>query len=99
MKNSMKKIAFLVLLIMVAGAAFAQTKTYTLDDINIRDPYIMPDEKSGTYYMYASSSVAENGKVTGICGMNSVFSVEIRGTECSLYARKGVIFIIIAICF
>ena len=61
----MKKIAFLTLLIMAAGAAFAQTKTYTLDDINIRDPYIMPDEKSGTYYMYASSSVAENGKVYG----------------------------------
>ena len=33
----------------------AQEKVLTLKDINIRDPYIMPVEKEGVYYMYASS--------------------------------------------
>ena len=61
----MKKISLLVCLILAVSVAFAQQKTYTLDDINIRDPYIMPVEKEGVYYMYASSGVTENGKHYG----------------------------------
>jgi GH43 family beta-xylosidase len=61
----MKKISVLAFLILAVSVAFAQQKTYTLDDINIRDPYIMPVEKEGVYYMYASSGVSENGKYYG----------------------------------
>ena len=61
----MKKISLLACLILAVSVAFAQQKTYTLDDINIRDPYIMPVEKEGVYYMYASSGVTENGKHYG----------------------------------
>lgn len=42
-----------------------QQKVLTLDDINIRDPYILPVEKEGVYYLYGSSSVNEDGKVYG----------------------------------
>ena len=62
----LKKITSLAILLTVAvSPLFAQQKTYTLDDINIRDPYIMPVEKEGMYYMYASSGVSENGKYYG----------------------------------
>lgn len=44
--------------------AFAQGKL-TLDDINIRDPFIVPVAEEGVYYMYSSSSVKENGAVYG----------------------------------
>jgi GH43 family beta-xylosidase len=37
-----------------------------LPDINIRDPYILAEQKSQTYYMYRSSSVKDdNGEVRG----------------------------------
>ena len=62
----LKKTTSLAMLLAVAvSPLFAQQKTYTLDDINIRDPYIMPVEKEGVYYMYASSGVSENGKHYG----------------------------------
>ncbi|MBQ2033629.1 MAG: family 43 glycosylhydrolase, partial [Alistipes sp.] len=61
----MKKISVLAFLILAVSVAFAQQRTYTLDDINIRDPYIMPVEKEGVYYMYASSGVTEKGKHYG----------------------------------
>ena len=62
----LKKITSLAMLLAVAvSPLFAQNRTYTLDDINIRDPYIMPVEKEGVYYMYASSGVSENGKHYG----------------------------------
>ena len=54
-----------MLLAVAVSPLFAQNRTYTLDDINIRDPYIMPVEKEGVYYMYASSGVSENGKHYG----------------------------------
>ena len=61
-----KQITLLAMLFAVAvSPLFAQNRTYTLDDINIRDPYIMPVEKEGVYYMYASSGVSENGKHYG----------------------------------
>lgn len=62
----MKKSSLLTaLLAMVVGIAFAQPKTVAIQDINIRDPYILPDAKSGVYYMYQSSSTNENGKSYG----------------------------------
>ena len=62
----MKKYSLLTaLLAMVVGIAFAQTKTVAIQDINIRDPYILPDAKNGVYYMYQSSSTSENGKSYG----------------------------------
>ena len=62
----LKKLSlFVATSVAMVGMAFAQPKTYTLDDINIRDPYIMPVEKEGVYYMYASSGVSENGKFYG----------------------------------
>ena len=62
----LKKLSlFVATYVAMVGMAFAQPKTYTLDDINIRDPYIMPVEKEGVYYMYASSGVSENGKFYG----------------------------------
>lgn len=62
----LKKITLLAILLTIAVLPlFAQKRTYTLDDINIRDPYIMPVEKEGVYYMYASSGVSENGKHYG----------------------------------
>jgi beta-xylosidase len=62
----MKKTSLLTaLLAMVVGVAFAQPKTVAIQDINIRDPYILPDAKSGVYYMYQSSSTSENGKSYG----------------------------------
>lgn len=33
---------------------------YTLEDIQIRDPYIMADQPSGTYYLYSSASQPED---------------------------------------
>ena len=62
----MKKSSLLAaLLAMVVGIVFAQPKTVAIQDINIRDPYILPDAKSGVYYMYQSSSTNENGKSYG----------------------------------
>ena len=49
--------------VMSVVSLSAQEKALTLDDINIRDPYIMPVEKEGVYYMYASSPTREDGKV------------------------------------
>ena len=59
----MKRLIFLALACLSAVGAFAQTKA--IQDINIRDPYILPDAKNGVYYMYQSSSVQENGKWYG----------------------------------
>ena len=59
---------FLMILLAVSFATvgvYAQQKSLTLRDINIRDPYILPVEKEGVYYMYASSPTRENGKVYG----------------------------------
>ena len=47
------------------GGVFAQRSDLTLKDIHIRDPYIMPVEREGVYYMYASSPTREESKVYG----------------------------------
>lgn len=37
----------------------------TLDDLNIRDPFILADKHTGCYYLYRSASTSENGKSYG----------------------------------
>lgn len=59
----LRKSMLLWMLFLMLGSAFAQT--LTLKDINIRDPFIMPMEKEGVYYMYATSPAQENGKTYG----------------------------------
>ena len=61
------------------GGISAQQKTLTLKDINIRDPYILPVEKEGVYYMYASSPTREDGKVYG--GMVAYKSRDLKNWE------------------
>ena len=58
-----KKFTFLLMALCLTIGTFAQN--LTLKDINIRDPFILPLEKEGVYYMYATSSVTENGKTYG----------------------------------
>ncbi len=48
-------ILLLALCAATAGAVRAQEKTLRLDEINIRDPYILADSRSGRYYMYRST--------------------------------------------
>ena len=61
------------------GGISAQQKSLTLKDINIRDPYILPIEKEGIYYMYASSPTREDGKVYG--GMVAYKSRDLKNWE------------------
>ena len=52
----MKRLMILALgCLLVLGAVAQELKS--IQEINIRDPYILPDAKSGVYYMYQSSSV------------------------------------------
>ena len=51
----------------------------TLQDINIRDPFIMPVEKEGVYYMYASSSQTIDGQTYG--GMVAYKSKDLKTWE------------------
>ncbi len=75
-----KKNIFLTLLAMIiASMAFAQPKKLTLADINVRDPFILPVEKEGVYYLYASSSTTENGKSYG--GMIAYKSTDLKTWE------------------
>ena len=55
----------LTLALALASLVGAQAQSLTLKDIYIRDPYIMPVEKEGVYYMYASSPTKENGQTYG----------------------------------
>ena len=59
----MKKL-FLTLTLAIATIVGANAQK-TLQDIYIRDPFIMPVEKEGVYYMYASSPTTENGQTYG----------------------------------
>ncbi|MBR0332363.1 MAG: hypothetical protein IIX20_02510, partial [Alistipes sp.] len=69
----------LTLLLAVAAAIGGSAQTLTLDDIYIRDPYIMPVEKEGVYYMYASSPTTENGQTYG--GMMAYKSRDLKTWE------------------
>ena len=66
----MKKHRFLFCLLAFLSVATVQSvrsqTTLELTDICIRDPYILPDAKSKTYYMYRSAPTTDAaGKVTG----------------------------------
>ena len=63
--DDMKRFAIVLCSVFACMALNGQQKVLTLDDINIRDPYILPVEKEGVYYLYGSSSVNEDGKVYG----------------------------------
>jgi hypothetical protein len=53
MKKFIYALLAICLFLGVSGTIKAQSKkNLTLNDINIRDPYIMPVEKEGVYYMY-----------------------------------------------
>ena len=69
----------LTLLLAVVATVGASAQTLTLDDIYIRDPYIMPVEKEGVYYMYASSPTTENGQTYG--GMMAYKSRDLKTWE------------------
>ena len=69
----------LTLLLAVAATISGSAQTLTLDDIYIRDPYIMPVEKEGVYYMYASSPTTENGQTYG--GMMAYKSRDLKTWE------------------
>ena len=69
----------LLLALAIASACGAKAQSLTLKDIYIRDPYIMPVEKEGVYYMYASSSTQENGQTYG--GMVSYKSRDLKTWE------------------
>ena len=62
---NMKRFLMILAVSFATVGVYAQQKSLTLKDINIRDPYILPVEKEGVYYMYASSPTRENGKVYG----------------------------------
>ena len=55
----------LLLALAFASICGAKAQSLALKDIYIRDPFIMPVEKEGVYYMYASSSTSENGQTYG----------------------------------
>ena len=75
MKKDMKKKAFL--LAMTLGMALgAWAQNLTLKDIYIRDPFILPVEEEGVYYMYATSTTTENGVAYG--GMVAYQSKDLR---------------------
>lgn len=66
MKKFIYALLAICLFLGVSGTIKAQSKkNLTLNDINIRDPYIMPVEKEGVYYMYCSSSVKSDGRLYG----------------------------------
>ena len=61
----MTRFAIFLCAVFSCVAMSGQQKHLTLDDIHIRDPYILPVEKDGMYYLYGSSSVKEDGKEYG----------------------------------
>ena len=73
----MKRI-LLTILFATAYIAGANAQL-TLQDINIRDPFIMPVEKEGVYYMYASSSQTIDGQTYG--GMVAYKSKDLKTWE------------------
>ena len=59
-------IALSILVCFGATGLRAQSVIHNIADINIRDPYIMPDHEKGIYYMYrTSTSTGVDGKERG----------------------------------
>ena len=65
MKHLQRILGICLLAACICPTLSAQQKGLTLKDIYIRDPFIMPVEEEGVYYMYSTSSIEENGKVYG----------------------------------
>lgn len=61
--NSILSTLFAILIFSASPLAGKSMKN--LSEINIRDPYILTDRKSGNYYMYKSASVNTSGKRVG----------------------------------
>ena len=49
-------VALVLLFNPVMFCLYGQSKVQATGDINIRDPFVLPDAQRGVYYMYASSS-------------------------------------------
>lgn len=72
--------ALFVSALLQPAAAQMPATTKTLADINIRDPFILADASTGTYYMYRSSSVqTPSGKELG--GVETYKSKDLRSWE------------------
>ena len=74
----MKYVSFTLLLIVGLLPLCGQTLK-KLSEIPIRDPYIMPDKKSGYYYMYKSATVNTSGKSLG--GVEAYKSRDLKNWE------------------
>ena len=56
----------ILLLIAYMSCLYGQNRIQTTGDINIRDPFILPDAQKGIYYMYTSSSQkGRDGQTSG----------------------------------
>ena len=75
----MRLFVIAVAALFLSVGADAQKHYKSLDDINIRDPYILPVDKEGMYYMYSSSSVSHEGKSYG--GVVAYKSSDLRNWE------------------
>jgi hypothetical protein len=59
------RLKWLVFILAVPLVAQQAAKTANLKDIPIRDPFILADENSKTYYLYASAGAGETGQLRG----------------------------------
>lgn len=75
---NLKNISFTLFLIVGLLPLSGQTLK-KLSEIPIRDPYILPDKKSGYYYMYKSASVNTSGKALG--GVEAYKSRDLKNWE------------------
>lgn len=75
----MRLFVIAVATLFLSVGADAQKHYKSLDDINIRDPYILPVDKEGMYYMYSSSSVSHEGKSYG--GVVAYKSTDLKNWE------------------
>ncbi len=76
----MKHLILLIALIFSPFAfSFAKEKPrLTLNDICIRDPYILPMEKNNTYYMYASSTTTDTETGSPVGGVKVYKSTDLK---------------------
>lgn len=72
---SIKKIAFLLLYFFAVINGFAQKSVSTIHikDLNIRDPFIVTDKRSATYYLYKADTITKdkNNRVYGVVAYKS----------------------------
>lgn len=83
MRTTCSSFSLLVILFACACLAVNAQKAATqqsIADIHVRDPYILADAKTHTYYMYRSSS-ADNGKGTQLGGVEVLKSKDLKTWE------------------